>query len=52
MGDWLYVAGAVVVTLVFVWLALSRRPATLDVEPVSSHWLAENKRSSNDEAQV
>jgi hypothetical protein len=50
MGDWLYIAGAVLGTLLFAWLVLSRRPRTLDVEPVSPHWLAENKRSSNDDA--
>ncbi len=52
MGDWPYTAAAVVVTLLFLWLALSRRQAALDVEPVSPHWLAENKRSGNDEAHV
>ena len=48
MAHGMYIAGAVVMTLLFVWLALSRRPGTLDVEPVSPHWLAENKRSGND----
>jgi len=50
MGEWLYIAGVVLGTLLLAWLVLVRRPGTLDVEPVSPHWLAENKRSSNDNA--
>jgi hypothetical protein len=48
MSEWLYIAGAVLGTLLLGWLVLAQRPATLDVEPVSPHWLAENKRSSNE----
>jgi hypothetical protein len=50
MGNGLYIAATAVATLCLVWLALSRRSGTLDVDPVSPHWLAENKRSSSDHA--
>jgi hypothetical protein len=50
MNQWLFMAGAGVAMLLLTWLAVSRRQTTLDIEPVSPHWLAENKRSNNDHA--
>ena len=42
--NWIYLAGAVLLVIPLVWVALRARRVTLDIEPVSQHWLAERKR--------
>ncbi len=52
MRDWLYVAGMVLVAIPLVWLAIRGRRLTADLDPVSPHWLAEQKRANEDDAQA
>ena len=47
MQNWMLVAAAVSVVIPLGWLLLRPR-ATFDVEPVSSHWLQEQKRTHED----
>ena len=42
------VVAAVTVVIPLGWVLLRSREATFDVEPVSSHWLQEQKRARDD----
>ena len=44
MQNWIFVAAAVSLVLPVGWMLLRSREATFDVEPVSRHWLEEQKR--------
>jgi hypothetical protein len=48
MQNWMLVAAAVSVVIPLGWALLRSRVATFDVEPVSSHWLQEQKRTRED----
>jgi len=40
----IYLAGAVLLAMPLVWVALRSRRVAFDVEPVSRHWLAERQK--------
>jgi hypothetical protein len=48
MQNWMFVAAAVSLVLPLGWVLLRSREATFDVEPVSRHWLQEQKRTRED----
>jgi hypothetical protein len=44
MQNWIYVGVAVLLAIPLAWTAFRLRGATLEIEPVSRHWLEEQKR--------
>ena len=44
MQNWIFLAAAALLAIPCAWIALRAREATFDIEPVSRHWLEEQKR--------
>ncbi|HEX6065877.1 MAG TPA: hypothetical protein VFZ04_16710 [Longimicrobiales bacterium] len=48
MHTWIFVAVAALLAIPLAWVALRSRETTFDIEPVSRHWLEEQKRMSGE----
>jgi hypothetical protein len=44
MHNWIFLAAAALLAIPCAWMALRMREARFDIEPVSRHWLEEQKR--------
>jgi hypothetical protein len=44
MQNWIFMVAAALLAIPCAWMALRARVATFDIEPVSRHWLEEQKR--------
>jgi hypothetical protein len=44
MQNWMFVAAAAIVAIPLAWVLLRSRDIVFDIEPVSRHWLEEQKR--------
>jgi hypothetical protein len=48
MQTWILVVAATLLVIPLAWIALRSRATTFDIEPVSRHWLEEQKRMNGE----
>jgi hypothetical protein len=48
MWQWLCLGGALLLSLVFVWMVVRRRTVTYTLQPVSQQWLTDQKKLTDD----
>ena len=48
MQTWILVVAATLLAIPLLWIALRSRATRFDIEPVSRHWLEEQKRMSGE----
>jgi hypothetical protein len=48
MQTWIFVVAATLLVIPLAWIAVRSRETRFDIEPVSRHWLEEQKRMSGE----